>query len=108
MIRQPARKQASLSAAAVHKRRETRLGTNGPTIVRAPVALARPRLSGTVLDLEREHRYVYAGTVSVRFVEYATPSNHIWLIAVSHHDIWLRILESEVSGTFFLGSRTNV
>jgi RNA polymerase sigma factor FliA len=54
MIRQRARKQSSLSAAATDKRRQTRFATNDPAIVRPPVAVTGPLLSGTVLDLERE------------------------------------------------------
>jgi RNA polymerase sigma factor for flagellar operon FliA len=54
MIRQPARKQSSLSAAVIEKRRVTRFATNDLAIVRPPVAVTAPLLSGTVLNLERE------------------------------------------------------
>ncbi len=54
MIRHTARKQPSLSTAVIDKGTEIRFAANDPARVRPPVAVTGPRVSGTVLDLERE------------------------------------------------------
>jgi len=67
MIRQPAREQSSLPAAAIDKRRETRSARNALAIVRPPVAVTGPLLSGIALDLERE-RLILEHLPQVRLV----------------------------------------
>lgn len=54
MIRQPASKQSSLSAAVIDRRRETPFATNDAAAIPASLTVTGPPLSGNALDLERE------------------------------------------------------